>query len=285
MAVATVLLLTASCKWGHTKPGGQADSLSSDAAVQELTFIQVSYQDSVLLDSDGSVNQSIRSVWPNATCQSSVADSIRLWLADLVAHSAFPNWGEEDLLSPYEGNIADGQALVEHYGKLGMDRMMAEVRQALADSFLIPGMENGLEVQLLCQTDSFITLSTGYSVYTGGAHGGYFASGATFCKSDGHRLGWNIIDLSKKDQLIGLIQDGLKEYFEVKSDAELEEMLQLYDDPDTPEDEAATLPLPQMEPFFTEEGATFIYQQYEIAAYAAGLPSFTIPYEKLPLLK
>ena len=146
-------------------------------------------------------------------------------------------------------------------------------------------MENGLEVKMECNTDDFITLTYGYSVYSGGAHGGYMCDGATFNKADGRRLGWNVIDLSKKDKLIALIREGLKEYFEVKTDAELDEMLQLYDDPDTPEDEAATLPLPKTEPYLTEKGMVFIYQQYEIACYAAGLPTCIIPFEKMPMRK
>ena len=36
---------------------------------------------------------------------------------------------------------------------------------------------------------------------------------------------------------------------------------------------------------YTKQGLTFVYQQYEIAPYAAGLINFDIPYDKvLPLL-
>ena len=38
------------------------------------------------------------------------------------------------------------------------------------------------------------------------------------------------------------------------------------------------LPLPDFEPYMTEQGVTFIYQPYEISYYAAGKPEFTIPY-------
>ena len=46
------------------------------------------------------------------------------------------------------------------------------------------------------------------------------------------------------------------------------------------------LPLPDFEPYLTEQGVTFIYQPYEISYYAAGKPEFTIPYNVVkPYLK
>jgi hypothetical protein len=38
-------------------------------------------------------------------------------------------------------------------------------------------------------------------------------------------------------------------------------------------------PLPQAAPYFTADGVVFIYQQYEIACYAAGLPNCVISYD------
>lgn len=37
------------------------------------------------------------------------------------------------------------------------------------------------------------------------------------------------------------------------------------------------IPFPAHEPYYTEDGACFIYQHYEIACYAAGRPMFTLP--------
>ena len=45
-------------------------------------------------------------------------------------------------------------------------------------------------------------------------------------------------------------------------------------------DESTTIPLPNTPPALTDKGISIIYQQYEIAPYAAGLPSFYIPYDK-----
>jgi hypothetical protein len=39
--------------------------------------------------------------------------------------------------------------------------------------------------------------------------------------------------------------------------------------------------MPQCPPIFTEEGILFLYNQYEIAPYALGLPQFVLTWEKV----
>ena len=63
------------------------------------------------------------------------------------------------------------------------------------------------------------------------------------------------------------------EYFEVKTDEELNEQLQV--------NTIYSIPLPVTPPYFTEKGVAVTYQQYEIAAYAMGLPSMVIGYDEL----
>ena len=45
--------------------------------------------------------------------------------------------------------------------------------------------------------------------------------------------------------------------------------------------ETGIVPLPAWTPYPSEDGLVFTYQQYEIAAYAAGMPNFTIPFTDL----
>jgi len=65
--------------------------------------------------------------------------------------------------------------------------------------------------------------------------------------------------------------DGLKKYFEVGTDEELSEHLLI-------DLKTGLLPPPETNPVFGKDGVTFTYQQYEIAAYAYGMPSVTVPY-------
>jgi hypothetical protein len=77
-----------------------------------------------------------------------------------------------------------------------------------------------------------------------------------------------------------LIIEGVRSYFadnennKVFTDEELKDMLIIDGD-------VAHLPMPVTPPCLMEDGVSFVYQQYEIAPYAAGLPSFIIPYKKI----
>ena len=92
-------------------------------------------------------------------------------------------------------------------------------------------------------------------------------------KTLGTHLALKLFTLEGDDAWRDMMYHGLMEYFEVKTEEELSECLF--------EPELYKLTLPEAEPYFTEEGLSFIYQQYEIAAYAYGMPSFTIPYDKV----
>ena len=66
------------------------------------------------------------------------------------------------------------------------------------------------------------------------------------------------------------------------ADSALFDHLILFDNPDTPENELEFgLPLPITDPWITSNGVEFIYQQYEIAAYACGMPNVTLPLDAL----
>ena len=77
-----------------------------------------------------------------------------------------------------------------------------------------------------------------------------------------------------------MIVDGLCEYFSdgVGEKIDPETLIHEYTDGKIGEMNVA---LPEHGPWFTSGGLDFLYQQYEIAPYAAGMPGATIPYEKL----
>lgn len=152
----------------------------------------------------------------------------------------------------------------------------------------ITGRDFSAEITLTSNTPKYITYIANTYIFLGGAHGSTFVEGATFSKKDGHKLSYdmfasNIKKANDKNhaKLMSMIVKDLKKYFEVKTDQELLEILLLNKENPTIKD----IPLPQMVPFFDKDGITFIYQQYEIAPYAAGMPQVTIPFSKIkPLL-
>lgn len=126
------------------------------------------------------------------------------------------------------------------------------------------------------ETKDYIVFDSQNYVSYGGAHGGIIGAGPmTFSKKDGHLVREFFRPDCTKD-MQKLLREGLQEYFQFRMDAVglgLGAFLSL------PED--SLIPLPGWAPYPVADSLHFVYQQYEIAAYAAGMPEFSLPYDKV----
>lgn len=183
----------------------------------------------------------------------------------------------EGLGGTYTGDLAQSDSLLDFYGKnmlAGMEEMASEY-----DGEDMITMTCSEEFKVECETDKYITYTQSSYNYTGGAHGlGSFA-GTTFRKSDGRRFGYDMLHGTSDDGFRMLMKEGVKEYFMDSdngpvTDSTLPDYLLNVDD-------INYMPLPQTEPYLTEKGMVFVYQSYEIAPYAAGQPTFIVPYSKI----
>ena len=180
---------------------------------------------------------------------------------------------ENNMQGSYDGDLNNGQQMIEYYFDLKY-KEFKKAHDLMAENMTgdVPTFASETEIHFLYETDKFVTYEMKKYEDMGGAHGGTFISGMTFRKSDGRRVEWDLFTKSMQD----VIKKGLKKYFEINTDEELENSLSL--------ENTYMLPLPATPPVFTKEGVLFTYQQYEIAAYAAGLPSFIVPYNEAKLL-
>ena len=219
------------------------------------------------------------------------------WIRQELISCSYPNWTtgstiDSQRLPAFTLAQDDAERFMQACARQGLDSMVTELKAGAEDG-LFCSYFNELSIELEYQTDKYLTLTEGYDVYTGGAHGSYMVDGATFRRSDGKRMGWNLFDMSKKEEIRKLLVLGVLSYFQGNNDdgekiteEELyQEYLLLFDDPDTPQNELEEgLPFPGTEPYVTAEGIVIVYQQYEIAAYAYGLPSFVLPIKKVTSL-
>jgi len=179
--------------------------------------------------------------------------------------------GEEDSLQgSYSGDIADGEKMANYYFDLKL-KEFADMHKSMKAEGMpeIPELASSTKITKDYETERVVTYLFNSYENGGGAHGGAVGSGMTFRKSDGRRVGWDMFSSGKMQTVL---RDGLKEYFEVKTDEELASNLTLT--------ETYLLPMPVTPPIFGKDGIIVTYQQYEIAPYAAGMPSFVIPYNK-----
>ncbi|MGX8694993.1 MAG: RsiV family protein [Prevotella sp.] len=145
--------------------------------------------------------------------------------------------------------------------------------------FEVPSFAYECRVELEEQNDSYVTFSTAIYEYHGGAHGGAFGACTTFRKDNGQQLGWNMLQDPHSAGFLNLIKKGLYAYFSsadetITNDSQLQDCLLIVGD-------VSHLPLPSCQPWLTKEGMVLSYQQYEIAPYAAGMPSFVLTYQEV----
>ena len=266
-AVALVGSVLTGCK----KSGASNDTF--DNGVDSLTWCTISFEDSVSV-LDASAYQQMAADFPidvdTAVMDAGTRAAIE-WVANTLQNCSYPDYdgsGSAAKLMPVPAmDEAELETFVARCGRIGLDSMKADMREMAEDGFGGSYLNN-IKIELTEQTPSYLTL--------------------TFNRATGEQMGWNLFDMSKEQELRAMLIRGVKSYFndfseeKIETDEQLYELLILYDDPETPENEITIgLPFPQAEPYVTRDGISFVYQQYEIAAYACGLPSFTVPVEEV----
>lgn len=186
-------------------------------------------------------------------------------------------WINERLGGTYSiKDIQNTDSILRYYQQNWMDSTKAWVNE-LPDG--LSGCIWEQEFQIMAQNKKYITLSLSSFRYEGGAHGKTIIGQQTFRKEDGRELGWyNMFNMENEYKIRELIKKGLIRYFDIKPGEELKDYLL------NPEN-AFRIPLPVTPPVLLDDGIMFIYQQYEIAPYAFGLPQAVVPYDEIiPLL-
>ena len=198
-----------------------------------------------------------------------LVNAIREYISESLG-STYGGGEDESLQGSYSGDVADGEKMATYYFDLKVKEFTGMYNDMKQDGMPeIPELASSIKITKDYETDKVVTFLYNSYENGGGAHGGAVGSGMTFRKSDGRRIDWDLFTTVKMQSTI---RDGLKEYFEVKTDDELAGCLTLND--------SFILPMPVTPPLFGKDGIIVTYQQYEIASYAAGMPSFVIPYKK-----
>lgn len=266
----TVAVTVAVAATGCT--GGGAASKNCATDVEPLVVDSVACADSLAVG--GCVARCTVSVDFPESGDSALINNLRRWISGrLVPYNGMTPENEADKHGV--DTITDGNRLVLAACKASLEVAEGDFVQ-FEDDGITTTYEYDYSVRKAYETPAFVTYVSHNYVYSGGAHGGVNFSGAVFALADGRQYGWNnMFEPEALDAVRGLIAAGLMaDYFKVDTQEAFMSVLQL--DPG-----ATELPLPVASPVFMAEGVEFVYQQYEIACYAAGIPTCTIPYDKL----
>lgn len=213
-----------------------------------------------------------------------LVNAIRRWINDELTPTTYDeDTGKEVKVNPYTGSLDNGREVVSYYVKQEAAQLKADYEEMTADSeggedgesMQWPASESDVEVKLDGQTDQFLSMTSSTYDYMGGAHGISTFAGVTFSKVTGKQL-TKVVKANSARQMQALLLKGACEYFseggEKVTVGNVKQYLQL---------EGNVIPLPSVEPYLTEKGVMFVYQQYEIACYAAGMVSFCVPYKRI----
>jgi len=182
-------------------------------------------------------------------------------------------WMLDEMGSTQATDMGNAVSLTKGYIDSSMKELKGTADEMDGYESAIP-YEYRLDINKIYENGKFVTFKTTGYEYMGGAHGSTYMKGTTFRKSDGKIFGSNMLDLAKQTDIRELIEERLLSYFEVKTSEELKDILFLQEGEDL-------IPMPATEPYIDNDEMVFVYQQYEIAPYAAGMPEARIPLKKL----
>lgn len=252
----------ASCSSGN---GGGAEAFETDS---------VRWADSLVMDGCRA-KVDIKGLYPGSG-KTALADSVRAWIGGRLEAGVYDNSGMRVSVS----SLDDGNKLVEECGNTLMAFVRTDFDGFVADSIAVQ-YEFDFSFGPEFRSDSLLSYFFSAYLYTGGAHGGSLGVGQTFVANTGERLtAANIFEPESLPKVVEIVKESLwEQYFKENTEpgSSLGDMLLVNVD---------TLGLPAYPPVFAADGLEFTYQQYEIACYAAGMPSCTVPYDRLkPLMR
>ncbi len=265
-----ISLLLGGCKTDKSTSVNDSDSIATEEpiAIEQLKFDSIGYT-----KTDTITDVSIIFDYPQGT--SRLADSVKAFINRQICANSLPEYVDDKTIYPalYKGNPTS-KALVNYYGKLFTKRLQKENREN-------PDIPHEDSKYLLTvsikeheQTDKYINFDVNSECFLMGAHGSFTSYNVVIDKMNGKEV--QILDTTKVKEMQKLLIDGVYSYFKENGEnfkkSNIWDYLML---------EKKTIPLPVHQPSLTKDGLSFVYQQYEIAAYACGLPCFTIPYAKV----
>ncbi len=234
-----------------------------------LTTTTIEFADSITVG--GSTAKCTAEVEYPQEGNAALLDSIRKWIDETI----FPSLPDQEQSAQTKySDLSNGQMIVDSACKAFLSTAKDDMQSySEMDDAMALNYEYDVRIKNAFMTDSIVSYLSTIYIYTGGAHGATYEYASTFRNSDGLALGYNIFDTSAISELTAIVKEAIsQQYFESDNSFTMEEALII-----DPQD----FTLPAMPPYFTSKGLTFVYQQYEIACYAAGMPTCTIPYSDI----
>lgn len=214
--------------------------------------------------------------------KSSVTLDVDYATSKMEATAVINNWITKQIGTPDEIKTKNMSRLVKEVGNAYMDSVKKDITaeqkeyENADNEFALPPapQEYHFVVKPAYTTDKFVSYTATTNAYFGGAHGASMLTTAVFTLPEGNKLTYkDMFNESNLGDVRSLVIDSIKtQYFHIDTDSAFAEVVI-----DSPEN----LNLPQQVPYFLKDGVAFVYNEYEIAPYSAGMPRCVVSYDQL----
>lgn len=282
LGIVALTFAMAGCKTSPQKSGTDTlavDSVDSLPAVNATTdTLVVDSFTYVYYNADSTVQSTVYVDCP--TAGDSLSQSVRAFVASQLGKLYAPySYSEEDEAHKkfplYKGCVDNVQKFVDYYGKGAKKFLVEQWKEARTDDDT-PSVCSYVKIRKVAETSTYLTFEmTGY-YEVGGAHGGFAGYDLNFSKLTNKPI-LKSIDDSKTRALQKILKEGLeRNYKETHDDDHKVSSILEYLDPTGEKGKNNLIPLPASTPYLEKDSLCFVYQQYEIAPYAAGEISFRV---------
>lgn len=248
-----------------------------------------------LADSSSNLHMSLNVELPlqKSAAAEAIRDSLLAKLDRQLSHLGYEDNGRE--FPPFPGNSRESDALLRYLltqafrnvdstaaedvsmrrGFILENTEMTEEQKQEALSY-VPLWEYDFSISRIGEGAHWVVFQSQNYQYTGGAHGGVWGEGCmTFDKRTGALVS-RMIDPAGLEAIQPLLIKGLQSYY-----AECDAPMSTGELLDHLFIENGVIPLPSWTPYPNGEGLVFVYQQYEIASYAEGMPAFILTLDEV----
>lgn len=275
VVLAAIVLATAGCKSKAQKNG--ADSTATDSAAMGKDTLAVDSMSFSSACNDSTVECFICVDYPYGS--DSLSLGVKEFIGNELASLFLPYNNEEAAVArkypKYKGSVLKGQQMVDHYGKGTINYFtdsqkgtMQEMGWGEEDR---PRLSLELNIRKSDETPKYVTYRISEYVDLGGAHPSFSSYSVNISKLTNKPLE-QTVDTTKLKAVQKMLGKGVLSYLKLADESvnakNYKDQLFLPDN--------GMIPLPVHAPYLQGDSVCFVYQQYEIAAYALGLVSFNI---------
>ncbi len=271
------------CKTSPQKPA--SDSLATDS-VDSLAPAEVATPDTLVINkvaytyhnADSTIQSTVLVDYPQG--DDSLSQAVKAFIGKQLGELYVPYHyaEEEEALKDYpryKGSVLQAREMVDYYGK-GAAKFLAEQQKLIPVGGEKPSVCSDVKISKAAETSTYLTYLMNAYYEVGGAHGSYTCYYLNISKLT-HKPIEKAIDSSKTRALQNILKKGIAQYFKECGEEDFDiSSIYEYLDPIGEKGSNNLIPLPASTPYIENDSLCFVYQQYEIAPYAAGLVSFNV---------